>query len=466
MRRVIKSMAADTHTYAIVPGTATATTADVWIGAMALNAPPSIPPAAALRTDAATIDLPAATWQRWLVPDASAGVAFTRATVGNLKPRARQRVELIVDGASKAVASIATLPDRLPGLEERPFTLMLGSCFCAAEDKSGRTGKAFASLTAALKPDLKLLAGDQVYLDSPFLRFLTPHTRQGLAELFLKNYVATWTQSGDRQGFQAVLSDGPMLMTSDDHEFWNNAPFASFSINTWTEGGRRAWMELARGLLSAFQMFDGNAVRRVDVGELQMLVVDTRINRDDERKTFLRPADLQQIVSWIEGLTFPGLLVVGQPIFAPKAGIAGNIADWNLPDFDQYAPLCRALLAAPQPVIILTGDVHYGRVARVITHAGVEIAEIISSPMSLVTGGGARTFHDPPGEFPADAIPGVANRPIECVSTWKRAADHFLLLELWREGNRLRVRAQTRETVPDDQTPSHPVYDHSFQKVL
>jgi hypothetical protein len=128
--------------------------------------------------------------------------------------------------------------------------------------------------------------------------------------------------------------------------------------------------------------------------------------------------------------------------------------------------LCRALLAAPQPVIVLTGDVHYGRVARIVTTTQVEIVEIIASPMSLVTGGGERTWHEPPGEFPADAIPGAASRPVETVGSWKRAADHFLILELWQEGGRLRLRANTYEMSPDSGTPTAPVYDHGFQRMV
>jgi hypothetical protein len=453
------------NSYAIVPGTATSSTVDVWIGVMSLNQRPSPPAAAIMRNDSTGEQIPVTGWNEWLVPDATAGIVYAHVVMTGLAPRSRHRIELIVGGAAEAGAWISTLPDRLPGFEERPFTIMLGSCFCAAEDKGGSAGKAFRALPPALRPELKLLCGDQVYLDSPFYNFLVPHTKGGLAETFLKNYVTTWTQSGDLQGYQQILSDAPAFLTSDDHEFWNNAPFPSFSVNTWTAGGRHDWWELAAGLLTAFQMFNGQAVRRVDVGELQMLVADTRIKRRDDRTDFLEPADMQTIESWIAGLTFPGILVIGQPIFQKKAGFAGNIADWNLPDFDQFATLCRALLAAPQPVIVLTGDVHYGRVARVVTHRQVEIVEIISSPMSLVTGGGERSWHEPPGEFPADAIPGAASLPVETVSSWKRAADHFLVLELWQEGGRLRVRANTREMNPDAGTPTAPVYDHAFQRM-
>ena len=453
------------NSYAIVPGTATSSTANVWVGAMSLNERPTRPANAALVDEATGQQVPVTSWSEWLVPDASAGVAFALVKL-TLPARVRRRVRLVVDGQTVATGSVATLPDQLPGFGDRPFTIMLGSCFCGAEDKGGRAGRAYATLPAGLHPELKLLCGDQVYLDSPYFRFLVPHTKQGLAELFLKNYVATWTQSGDLQGYQRILSDSPALLASDDHEFWNNAPFPSFSVNTWTAGGRRDWWDLAAGLFGAFQMFDGSAVRQMKIGPLDMLVADTRIKRRDDRTTFLEAADMQKVESWIAGLTFPGILVVGQPVFEKRTGITGNIADWNLPDFEQYGALCRALLNAPQSVVILTGDVHYGRAARAVTHNGAEIVEIIASPTSLVTGGGKRQWHDPPDEFPSDAIPGAASLPIETVKTWQRAADHFLVIELWQEGARLRLRANTRETSPDPQSPTTPVYDHSFQRMV
>jgi hypothetical protein len=457
------------ETFALVPGAATSTTADVWAAVMSLNARPIAPQGAVLQNESTGERTPLAGWTEWLVPNQQAGVVCCRLQLQGLSPRVRQQVRLVLaDGRAAARAWINTLPDRVPGIDEQPFTLLLGSCFCAAEDKSGRTGKAFAALPAALHPDLKLLGGDQVYLDSPFYKFMfLPHTKQGLAETFLKNYVATWTQTGDLQGFQQLLMDGPTIFSSDDHEFWNNAPFRSFAINTWTEGGRHDWWELASGLLTAFQMpGTGTTIRETVVGDLQLLVADTRINRRDDRTTFLAPSDMDRVVAWIQGLTSPGLLSIGQPLFAPTTGITGNIADWNLPDFQQYEVLVRALLDAPQSVIILTGDVHFGRVARTVNARGAEIVEIIASPMSLVTAGGERTWHQPPGQFPFAAIPGVASRPIDTITTWQRAGDHFVTIEMWQVGGRLSLRVRTHEMQPNQSTPTTPVYEHAFQRIM
>lgn len=437
----------------------------IWAGLPSRNARPSPPGRAMLEDTHTGRTWPIDRWDEWLVPDGRAGLAFSRTTIDGLTPASKQRINLRVDDRIVATATASTLPARIPAVDEPPLVLMLGSCFCAAEDKSGRAGAAFAGLPPALAPDLKILCGDQVYLDSPFYQFLIPHTPQGLAEIFLANYTNTWTQSGDRQGYTQVLGGGSNVFTSDDHEFWNNAPFPSFSVNTFLKKDRDAWWALASDLYAAFQTpaTDGR-VRRFDVGALSILVADTRIARSDDRTTLLPPADMAKVVSWIQGLQAPGILVVGQPLFAPKAGWAGCVKDWNLPDFEQYATLCRALLDAPQSILLLTGDVHYGRVSTALTHRGVELIEVIASPMSLVTGGGTPKWEAPPGLFPAEAIPGTAQIPITSLATWTRARNHFLTLELWQNGGRLCFRVRTWETRPDGTTPSHPVLEHTLQR--
>ncbi|HUL73172.1 MAG TPA: hypothetical protein VLT86_08720 [Vicinamibacterales bacterium] len=454
-----------TATHLLVPTAIDAARVSAWAAIVSRAHAPAAPASAWIEAPQTGQRWALTGWQSWTVPDGTQGVVSARVVLTGLAARTRLPIEFHADGQVVAAATASTLPDQLPGAGERPFTVMLGSCFCAAEDKSGRLGRTFLSIPDGLRPDVTLLCGDQVYLDSPFYRFLLPHTTQGLAEAFLANYDATWGQSSDRQGFQHVLSGGSNLFTSDDHEFWNNAPFPSFSVNTLLPAGRHDWWELAKGLYSAFQTPESpSVVRTFAIGDLSMLVADTRITRSSDRTTFIDAADMARIVSWIGGLTAPGVLVVGQPLFENVTGWSGNVADWNLPDFEQYAALCRALLDAPQSILILTGDVHFGRVATATTHRGCELIEIISSPMSLVTGGGTPAWHAPPALFPAQAIPGSAQIAVTPVTTWQRAKNHFLTIELWQNGGRLNVRVRTWETNPDAGTPTAPVFEHLVQR--
>jgi hypothetical protein len=454
-------------THLLVPTAVDAGRVTAWAGIVSRAQMPIAPASAWLEAPETGQRWPVTQWQSWAVPDGRQGVLSARIDLTGLAARSRLPIEFHADGQVVATATASTLPDRLPGTGERPFTIMLGSCFCAAEDKSGRLGRTFLSIPDGLQPDLTLLCGDQVYLDSPFYRFLVPHTKQTLAETFLANYDATWGQSGDRQGFQHVLSGGSSLFTSDDHEFWNNAPFPSFAANTLLPAGRHDWWDLAKGLYGTFQTPDtAGVVRTFMIGDLSILVADTRITRSGDRSTFIDAADMNRIASWIAGLTSPGILVVGQPLFEGVTGWSGNVADWNLPDFEQYATLCRAILDTPQSILILTGDVHFGRVASATTHRGCELIEIISSPMSLVTGGGTPAWHPPPALFPAEAIPGCAQIPIAPITTWQRAKNHFLTIELWQNGGRLNVRVRTWETNPDAGTPTAPVYEHTVQRSM
>jgi hypothetical protein len=452
------------NTHLLTPAAASATTADVCAAVVSVNGRPTPPVSAWLESRGSGQRTPIAAWREWLVPDGSAGVLSARLQLNGLAPRSEDQIDLYVDGALASTALVSTLPDRLPTVGEKPLTMMLGSCFCVAEDQAGRAGRRFATLPGGLRPDLKLLCGDQVYLDAPFYRFLLPHSRQRLAESFLERYRDTWTQSGDREGFRQVLSTGPAFFTADDHEFWNNAPFPSFAVDTWSANKRRAWWDTAAALFDAFQTTGGAPVQQVDIGDLSVFIADTRITRRGDRTTFLDPAGMQALTAWAAGLSSPGVLVIGQPVFAKKAGWRGHIADWNLPDFDQYRELCAALLGAPQSIVLLTGDVHYGRVATARTTSGHELIEIIASPMSLVTAGGSREWKPAPALFPHEALPGLVQANITSESTWQRAADHFLTLELWQEGGRLEIKVRTWETAPDADTPSSPVFEYALQR--
>src|SRR5262249_11205368 len=68
----------------------------------------------------------------------------------------------------------------------------------------------------------------------------------------------------------------------------------------------------------------------------------------------------------------------------PASFVRGAFSDWNLPDFAQYYDLVRIAGAAAHSLVILTGDVHFGRVAHGQLPSGAELIEIVSSPLSLV----------------------------------------------------------------------------------
>jgi hypothetical protein len=103
------------------------------------------------------------------------------------------------------------------------------------------------------RPDLMLLTGDQVYLDTPWWAYLlqaraTPRTNA------LLEYWASWgMQLGrdgrKRLGLRPLLTDGPTWFLPDDHEFWNNWPHASVTAkHSFLNQAKGLWGGLTRGV--------------------------------------------------------------------------------------------------------------------------------------------------------------------------------------------------------------------------
>ena len=204
----------------LIPGLATATSATMW--AAAIDEP----------DDPAKLEIVVATGERQVLGswdyDLEGGkrrVHIRRVEFTGLGERSRRLAELRRAGGTVARAMMGTLPKQVPSLEERPFTILLGSCFAQKKDGAGNVGRTFALLPSDVRPDLKLLCGDQVYLDAPSFWTVFPAVTEGeLKRRLLESYLAAWTQE---PGYHTLLADGPNAFTADDHDFWNNAPKGS-----------------------------------------------------------------------------------------------------------------------------------------------------------------------------------------------------------------------------------------------
>jgi hypothetical protein len=435
----------DVMDFAVVPTGVGTKDALIWVGA--IGDEPADPADVWLEHRASGARWQVTGWDRWQEPAGLRSLRHQRVPLIGLTPATRYAFNLRVAGQVRAEADVTTLPATLPGVQDPPFIVLLGSCFCRAQDASGRVGKTVAQLPDGAKPTIKFLVGDQVYLDSPWYCFTYPRWNDDLARSFFDQYVQTWTQTGDGQGFNHLLRSGATYFCSDDHEFWNNAPFPSvYAVNTWTDVGRRAWWDTALALYRAFQTTSTRTSFRV--GALEFLVLDTRLNRDPYRQAFLSRTDFAAFQAWVAGLSGPGVLVLGQPVFADRAGVRGNIADWNLPDFAQYRDLCRVLLSSRQSVVVLTGDVHYGRIASATLPSGADLVEIIASPMALVDRAAGGRWNAAPQRFPAMPLEGIASVGVRTDAGWNRFANHFVTLEFNDKAGGVRLRVRSWETEP------------------
>jgi hypothetical protein len=318
-------------------------------------------------------------------------------------------------------------------------------------------------LPADERPDVKILCGDQVYLDHPTERFLLQtHTAAEMEIEFFENYMRVWGQSGIAAGFQELLRDGANYFSADDHELWNNAPsWATLIRDSWTRTGRENWLRIGRELYHAFQ--SASPVEQFSVSPLSFCIADTRINRDENLKNFMLDADLIKVGAWINGLQGPGVLVLGQPILTEGKGFWGRFSDWSLPNYQQYHHLVQLIRSSKYTIVILTRDVHYGRIASCSLNQGVELIEIISSPTALVNDLVGKKWKQAPDFFPAGEIPGVVKAPVRTEKGFTLTDNHFLTLQFAASGARVNMTVKAWPTINPGSLPtSRVVYERSL----
>ena len=476
--------------FLLVPQQVTATTAIVWVGAIDENVDAkSVKLEFGGDEGGQEIELDATGWREWrsyrpedrgsylpwdwvlaASPPRIRTLYYRRCEIKSLEPRTSYSLRLWVDGQAVAglekhlrEGRVTTLPTALPTKEEKPFTLLLGSCFYGPEDPDGMVGMTYHYIPERERPDVKVLCGDQVYLDNPWrettLDWYQAFRAPGLfrAKLF-KKYEDNWKQvRSEDAGFRQLLKDGANYFCSDDHEYWNNAPdFGGVGlVNTLTPRQRTWWFEQATDLFRAFQ-FDSeppSSLIRFEVDPLSVCVADTRINREPKGKRFMRDDDLEAVGRWIRELNGPGVLVVGQLVLAKKTEIRSF--DRGLPDYErQYERLIEHIKSSPHSIVVLTGDVHFGRVAHGELRPGSEnkFVEVISSPMQAVLDGKGRplfgTYKEPPTEHFSKLRSAKA----------ADGQNHFATIEFSLEkGDRVNMKVKYWPILrPEDEVPPRP----------
>lgn len=399
------------------------------------------------------------------VPRAFTGVyEFAR-----LQPDTTYEVRVTGGGESKSLTT-HTLPASVPTQLDRSFNVLLISCFHQAEDRAGLAGTIVSQLKATAKPHLTILAGDQVYLDLPTLQDF-PDDKAWLARKFEEDYTLNW--SGPL-AYTGVLSAAPAISCPDDHEFWNNYPHVSPLIgNSRTDDGRRRWKGAATAMFEGFQLAYpaslGEAVT-IDVHPLSFFVADTRSKKDEHHGFTMTPEARTQLNQWVTDLIAQGrfgVFVSGQSLFGDAAGtISGYVGDYELANYGDYGEIVlilKRLVDAGRPVLCLTGDVHWGRVAttRDIRTGRIGFAEVISSPASLVSFVGIDQTkrvinaigglfgrsnpwprHSDPAAVPAYLASGVLQGGFPCTRVYSHRGNHVAMLSFRQHGTGVEMRAK------------------------
>ncbi|WP_158681699.1 hypothetical protein [Microbulbifer pacificus] len=328
------------------------------------------------------------------------------------------------------------------------FSVWYGSCFYGNEDK-GALGAAFDALPRDCRPDVSFLGGDQVYLDTAVatsgwgfapipglsiiksLRLAALNSAEGKAELeriFTEEYRSNWSR-----GLHRLLRSGNHHFLAGDHEFWNDYPNPpGFFWGLRIASLRETWKASARALFDAYQLPAGNASGEFAIGdELAFFYLDTYLQRKEGYNAkFTDDETLQRACDWLRGLTCPGVLVLPMPLLTHwhlrKGGsfihrfkksftawrVKLGLGDHSLADSSQYQPLVQALHDCSQDVVILAGDVHYSRLARMELN-GKQVVEVVSTPLSCLPSA---------GDKPSTALEIFPDRPI----TGIRAAVEYL----------------------------------------
>lgn len=330
------------------------------------------------------------------------------------------------------------------------FNVWYGSCFYGKEDR-GALAAAFDALPQDCRPDVSFLGGDQVYLDTAVatagwgfapipglsivksLRLAALNKTEGKAELeriFAGEYRNNW-----HRGLHRVLRCGNHHFLAGDHEFWNDYPNPpGFFWGLAIASLREIWKSSAEALFEAYQLPAGNASDQFAIGnELEFFYLDTYLQRERGGNTrFTDDTTLERVCTWLRELTCPGVLVLPMPLLTNWHWRKGEnikervknafsalrvklgLGDHSLADTSQYEPLVQALHDCRQDILILAGDVHYSRLARMELN-GKQVVEVVSTPLCCLPSAGSRP--DTAVEFFPDRAVADIRVPVEYVKT-------------------------------------------------
>ncbi len=271
-----------------------------------------------------------------------------------------------------------TLPASLPGPAETPFTIGFGSCYYPHGD-GGAAAAAFRALYCAgeprYRPDIAFLTGDQVYLDIGLDS--VAFTSAAIHSRICRDYATHWKALG------SIMRSGATWMLPDDHEFWNDYPFYDTELipallPLKIESVREA--RLAASLDGVRNIQRTRPVEILQIGrELSVCLADFRSGRTEH--ALMAEKDFSQILDWARGLQGPGVLVSAQPL------ISAVESERNLTSYPaQYHRLLEALGSSGHDLVVLTGDVHFGRIAwSWLPNRKGRLIELTSSPLSNLT---------------------------------------------------------------------------------
>lgn len=390
----------------------------------------------ALRVNGIDVPVPRRGWQRFA--NTAMPLHYQFIDKPTLTPEHTYEATAELAGDEQAQARFTTLPEQL-GDETKPLRVLLSSCYFTG-NKLSRLAATFLSQLErnGLRPHLRVWAGDQVYLDAPWYEFtIKTHSVGELERLHSASYARTWF---DQQGLGGMLPTGANVFCTDDHDLWNNAPDPnSVARDTRKRVTREAWLDFGRQLGKTFQG-DTGVAQRFSVPPLDFLVLDARVHRTENCGRLFSTAQWAAVRSWATQPKGLGVLVVGQPVFHSRTRERGMNADYHLADYTaDYAELMALLGRAARSTMVLSGDVHFSRVAWA-NFPEKRVTEVISSPLAMVAGGHAMMLLDgwaaAPAKMSLPAVHAFNRASMRTDRALQSTAEGAMLLEFYRRGQR------------------------------
>ena len=348
-----------------------------------------------------------------------------------LKPESFEaRMVRIAQGAIEALAPRADADaDTDADAATNRVSLALGSCrypgFAFERRRVDRWVDDFKAFGDERPAAFGLLLGDQIYADATagFADELNPTER-----FFERHRRAFVRQRAGRtdNGFGAWLATLPVVMTPDDHEFFDAFPDGPPLVKTSPArlaGSQQVVTRAARDAVRAYQQDQSAPLRNArgavafSAGPLRVLVLDTRSRRlprlPGAAGRVLRPAQLAALRAWLaddEANHRLNVLATGSVVL-PGLRLQTDPADPGPIDTFQACPADRALLfdaiaeahernPASFRILLVSGDYHLTAAAELRRNGSPLGACIVApplySPMPFLDAAQHRLWFDEP----------------------------------------------------------------------
>lgn len=382
--------------------------------------------------------------------------------------------------------AVKRVPASVRSAKNSELKVLLLSCYSRDTDPSG--SKLASLIGKNLKPDLIILMGDQVYLDLPNPITTSAGDPAQLLDEFQAKYWRNWSPgSASGNTFQPrygdVMAVAPWISVPDDHEYWNNAPhWAPLVKASYSENSRNNMLQQGSRCIQMFQLplqhdhpitpnhpasraFKVGHAYILDIAPLSFFIADTRSTRQPDYASVMSANVWTQFQQWQQHLDdkqLLGVVVTGQSIIDnPTSWLKKKLFDAAMPDYQDYMQWVKAFnqtLNKGIPLLLLTGDVHYGAIrafnASNSTGNG-RIYEVISSPVSLIPW----TKHPKAKDATIHIRNPASSNKLEFHLQQNVQGDHATLLKIQESGAAVNVAVHryplgnTWEVLPREQQP-------------